>query len=349
VTVRLTYSRRATAAVVAVVLAALLPAHTSARAAAYPDSQQVRLLAALQEDLYNDRYDAAEKVARLMVSSYPDDPLGHLFTGITLVTAAYDAEEALREREFRTSLAAAERLAGLQIASGDRHTRAWGFLVLGHAASYRAVWEAKFGSKLTAARAGRTAAGLYERGLRADSTVYDLYFGLGLYHYWKSAKAGVLRWLGIVSDDKERGLRELETAAEGSLISREAARSSLVWVRLDRKEYREAVALGDSLMRRYPHSRSFLWPVAEAQYRLGRYADAAAAYGRLREMLREEPGNYYNLIECDYRIARCFEMMGLPGEWAGTAADVSGYMGEVSEETQERQRERLEYLGVAGE
>lgn len=307
------------------------------------------MLLAMQEELYNDRYDAAEQQAQALNTAYPHDPLGCLFTAITLVTAAYDAEEPLRGTEFHALLDTAETLAREQVKTSNLQRRAWGFLALGHVESYRAVWEARFGSKITAARKGRAAAEHYERGLRADSTVYDLYFGLGLYHYWKSAKSGVLGWLGLIADDKRKGISELQLAAESSLVSREAARSALIWVRLDREEHDETIALARNMLRRYPESRSLLWPLAEAYYDSERYADAAATYGQLRERLAKNPGNYYNLIECDYRLARCYEHLGMPGEWAKAAREVSAYLSEVSNQTRDRQRERIEYLGKSRE
>lgn len=311
---------------------------------AYPDTVQVGLLLDIQEKLYNDRYQAAEEIARLLITRYPDDPLGYLFRAIVLVTAMYDAEENTRSGEFHALLDTTELLALAVVKATDMNRRAWAFLALGHVESYRAVWEARFGSKLAAARKARAGAQQYRRGLDADSSLYDLYFGLGLYHYWKSAKAGVLRWVGLIADDKARGIQQLTRAADSSLTSRQAARSALIWIHLDRKEYNQAIALSVEMLDRYPDSRTFLWPLAKAYFETERYGDAATAYERLRTSLATNPGNYHNLIECDYRLAQCYEKMELPQAWAHAAAQAMTYFDNLSADTRDRQKDRIAYL-----
>ena len=91
-------------------------------------------------------------------------------------------------------------------------------LYLGHQAAYRSLYEARFGSRFSALTYGLKAKGFYRDGLAADSALYDLYLGLGSYHYWKSAKAGILRTAGIFNDDKEKGISEIRKAIDSSLF-----------------------------------------------------------------------------------------------------------------------------------
>ncbi len=316
-------------------------------AQAQPDSAQIVRILALQDQLYRDRFVAAESLAADFTTAYPDHALGYLFKAITLVSAMYDAEESSRADHFHALLDSAQALAIDAVKTASGTERAWAFLVLGHVESYRAVWEVRFGSRLSAARKGRAGAAHYRRGLAADSTLGDLYFGLGLYHYWKSAKAGVLRWIGLVADDKERGYAQLQRAAAHSTISQQAAGSALIWVHFDRNEWDSAIILCNELLERYPENHSFLWPLAKAHAGAERFAEAAAIYARLRSHYADNPGNYHNLIECDYHLARCYDRLDRPEALARATDQAAGYLDHLSTDIRDRQSERIRYLSEA--
>jgi hypothetical protein len=197
---------------------------------------------------------------------------------------------------------------------------------------------------MAAATGGRKAADMYRRGLNADSSVYDLYFGLGLYHYWKSSRGGVLRWLGLLEDDRDKGIRQLRLAADSSLLSGGAARSSLILVYLDDGRWDEARELAAAMHRAYPVGWSFLWPLAFACYHADRWEEAVAAFSELRLRLAREPGNYFNLIECDYFLAHSYRELKREADIEAVARRVRAYADSIPEETAKRQEDRLEFL-----
>jgi hypothetical protein len=65
--------------------------------------------------------------------------------------------------------------------------------------------------------------------IAGDSLVgADASLGLGTWLYFKSAKAGILRSVMIIKDDRELGLRYLEHSSRSSVLSRAPALHSLV-------------------------------------------------------------------------------------------------------------------------
>jgi len=324
-------------------LLALSPGVT-AEDIAYPDSIQVRLLGSVQDDLYCNRYAAADSVARQLIELYPNDPAGYLFRAIGMVTEMFDAEENLYEAEFRVLIDTVEVLAAPGVSEADPRRRAWLYLYLGHARSYRALWESRFGSMVTALKKARDGSGDYKRGLEADSTVHDLYFGLGLYHYWKSAKAGVLRWVGLIRNDRDRGIRQLQLAADSSLISRQAARAALIWILIDRKEYEQAYALAETMQAEYKRGWTFLWPMAQIRFRQKDYRCAADLFATLRRHIAQKPGNYYNLIECDYHLAYALDRLEMIDSSRTAASAAQAYAVKIPKSTRHRQRDHLCYL-----
>ena len=255
-----------------------------------------------------------------------------------------DAEENLNEPLFEQLLDTVDILSDRILDTCDNNTAAWMYLYRGHARGYRALWESMFGSSLRALRLGLSTIDENEAGLKRDSTVIDLYAGIGSYHYWKSAKAGVLRWLGIFRNEKDKGVAELRRAADSSLLHRDLSRSSLIWVLLDRKEYDSAIALAEDFVRRYPEGKAFLWPIAQAQFRKAHYAQAAETFVRIRTRLESSPGNHHNLIECDYYLAQCYTWLEETRLLETTKQGYLSYREGIPASTKKRQRDKINFL-----
>jgi hypothetical protein len=226
----------------------------------------------------------------------------------------------------------------------DNTTAAWMFLWRGHAKAYRALWESKFGSSFRALKLGLSTVDEYEAGLKRDSTVLDLYAGVGSYHYWKSAKAGVLRWIGIFKNEKDKGIAELRRAADSSLLHRVLARSALIWIWLDRKEFDSAVSLAEDFLKRFPESRTFIWPIAQAQFRQAKYGEAAATFSKIRASLETSPGNYHNLIECDFHLAKCYTWLEDDVRLETTKQNFLSYRERIPDATKMRQSDKINFL-----
>ena len=173
---------------------------------------------------------------------------------------------------------------------------------------------------------------------------FDIYAGLGSFHYWKSAKAGFLRWLGIFRNDKAKGIAELKRAAEESLISGEAARNSLIWVYFDSRKFDSAEALVRQAMTRYPEGKSFLWPLAQSFYDREQYQNAIEIYQEIRARIMAQPGNYYNFIECDYYIAICHDRLDEEAKAIEAARNLQEYYDAIPRQTRKRQQSKLGYL-----
>ncbi|MBU0982939.1 MAG: bacterial transcriptional activator domain-containing protein [candidate division Zixibacteria bacterium] len=302
------------------------------------------LVLSSQEYLFNDQFDSSITICRAYIGAHPDDPLGYLFCAISMMGKMADAEEHLYDEQYHAMLNATRALAEHILDSCDNRTAAWMHLFEGHTVAYRSLYESRFGSFVKAVKLGLAADNHYTKGLQADSTLIDLYAGLGSYHYWKSAKAGFLRWIGLFKNEKDRGIAELRRAAESSLVHREVARSSLIWIWLDREEYDSAAATASLLLDLYPHSRTLLWPLAQARYRQESYPQALETFRRIRDRLQTDPGNYYNLIECDYYIVDCLDRLNLPAEATAAARVLGDYYANIGRPIMKKQQDKIRAL-----
>ncbi|MCB2231533.1 hypothetical protein KQH82_12515 [bacterium] len=310
----------------------------------YPDRALVVQLTDVQTALYNERFAEADSISRVMIDQRPDDPVGYLFRAAAMLSEMTAFEENLYGDLFTDLIDTSLALAAKRSEQSTGARRAWMQLYRGHAHAYRALWESRFGSFVSAVRNGFAARNEYEDGLKADSSVYDLYLGLGSYHYWKSARAGMLRWLGVLSNDKERGLRELRLAADSSLVFRDAARQAMIWIMLDRGDYDSVVVVASEAAEKYPDGNLFLWPLAQAQYELREYRDAIDTYRTIRARLDLEDGNYFNRIEADYRLTQCYEKVSELDRARTIARGVNDYVDHVPKRIRQLHRRALDYL-----
>jgi tetratricopeptide (TPR) repeat protein len=310
----------------------------------YLDSAQLRQLLSVQQSLYNDKFREADSLTEAMIEQYPDDPAGYLFRAVTLITMMFDREDNLYPEEFNRLIDSVHSKASSLCDTASNGTHAWMCLFLGHAEAYRSLWESRFGSLVTAIKKGHRAKKEYEQGLTYDSSLYDLYFGLGLYYYWKSAKAGILRWIGLICNDRDKGIAQLYLAADSSLISRESARSAMIWIRLDRKEYDSVIAGCRQMRKKYPEGKALLWPLARAYYEKKDYRNSLQTFQLLHDQIADDPGNYFNLIECDYHLYRCFEKLSMKAEAAKVADRMQQYYEKIPKYVLRKQRSKIALL-----
>ncbi len=330
-----------------VILAVLLGAAAAASAfgdTRYLDSRKQRQLIDVQHLVYDERFDAADSLAADMIETRPGDPAGWFSAASVLLARMVAAEQDTATQRFGRLLDSVMCYSDAVLDTCDDNTAAWMHLWRGHALTHRSLWESHFGSMLRAVRVAFDAADEYQAGLERDSTVEDLYFGIGMFHYWKSAKAGLLRSVGVIADDIELGLAELRRAADHAAISRDAARNGLVWIYLDRQQYDSVITLCEQLLERFPGSKVFLWPLAKATCNKRDYNRAISVYQQMREEYTQNPGNYYNLLTCDFHIAQCYDMTGRRDKLSAVARRARAYFDNLPSDTERRLRDEIAYL-----
>ena len=301
-------------------------------------------LADIQQALFNDRFAEALALCSLVVQNNPDHPAGYSFLTATMMAQMTDHEEYIYGDQFEKLIDTTIILSERMLKEQSPYQKAWTCLWKGNAFAYKALYASRFGSFFTAARYGMKAKGSFQDGLHLDSTNYDLLVGLGSYHYWKSAKAGFLRWVGIFKNQKELGIDELRLAHDSASLFSEAARRAMVWIWLNEEEYDSVIVAARELEDRYPQGKAVLWPMAEALLKLKRYDDAALVYLKLRDQLALEPGNYYNLIECDYLLCETYKKLSEDQKAIEVAAYLNEYDDLIPEQTRKRQKKRLKHL-----
>jgi tetratricopeptide (TPR) repeat protein len=142
-------------------------------------------------------------------------------------------------------------------------------------------------------RAFREAQGVWdllERTRELDPNHFDVYYPMGVLHYHLAQLSGVARWitsLFITSGDREKGLREFETAHEKGRLMKDLAASNLVsaYSGYEKKPGR-ALPLAKALKEKYPDNYNFSFALANIYSDLGKYEEAVTVAREIESGIR---------------------------------------------------------------
>lgn len=146
-------------------------------------------------------------------------------------------------------------------------------------------WEILHRNYFRAFREAQVVWDLLEKTRDLDPQNYDVYYPMGVLHYHLAQLSGVTRWitsLFITSGDRERGIREFETAYEKGRLMRDLAASSLVSAYSGyEKQPARALPLAKKLKEKYPNNYNFSFALVNIYSDLGRYEEAMAVAGEI--------------------------------------------------------------------
>lgn len=133
------------------------------------------------------------------------------------------------------------------------------------------------GRDLKASLKGRQAAVVAQELLRGKADDPDVLGVLGSYLFWKAQVLGPLR-AAFGGDTRATGLVYTERAASSASPLREIWRTSLLWIRFERKEYPLALKVAQDGLAACPGNRLYRQAEGDVLFRMGRLDDALDRY-----------------------------------------------------------------------
>ncbi|MBN2365483.1 MAG: hypothetical protein JXL67_04920, partial [Calditrichaeota bacterium] len=86
----------------------------------------------------------------------------------------------------------------------------------------------------------------FKKALEKDSTLYDVYLGLGSYYYWRTAKSSFLRLIAFwMPDKRELGINQLQFAIDHGRYAVYEALYVLLAAYYNEQDYRKGLELVD--------------------------------------------------------------------------------------------------------
>lgn len=276
----------------------------AAAASGEPPGFSETILAGL-DSLYNLEFDGALARFTLLTSLDSTHPAGPFYTAVALATktarltsqnnvtdetqVANLIDEAARRGQAR--LAATPPAAGRNNDPTVHLVLAGTLAMRGQRAAerrhYLVAWEATKASYAHLLEAAK------QPGGQADAA-----YGLGVLHYYLARLSGLSRvlvgWL-FIAGDRDRGLQELELAAQQATYARMAARIELahLYATLERR-YEVALPYAAEAAQRYPNNPDLTFLLANTYSELGRPGESVAVAEMIRERL--EAGRYENAL-----------------------------------------------------
>ncbi len=302
---------------------------------------QVNTLQGIEASFRED-YALAESSFHALIRMAPEDPAGYFFLAALYHAQMIDYESNFREKELYENVKIAKKLARQRIKKNKKD--AWAHVILGNSYGVKAVYNAKKGKWWSGLNEGLSAKSALKKAIQLDPELYDAYVGLGSYHYWASVKTRALWWLPFIGDHRQKGISQTKLAHEKSIFSSAAAASGLIWMYISEKQYDEAISLAQKMHSEYPAGKSFLWPLAQAQFEKRDWNDALSTHQELLERLERDqasgnPDQSYNLIECRFYIANSLFSLGRYAECDSVCQEILSFP--LDEKIMKRQEKKF--------
>ncbi len=221
------------------------------------------------------------------IRRYPKHPAGYMNKAILYQVMSLDFETPVPSREFLSLLATTQKLG--EVLSSQPDTEWEGQYYLGMARSYIAYYNFRDGENwLSGLSHGLRATGYFEKCLVKNPEAWDALTGIGTYKYWKSRNMRFLTWTPLLDDEREAGIAALHQAERKAAYTGGQATNSLIWIFVEEERWDDAMRSAETILKRYPNNRLFLWGLASAAEGNSQWSLARDAYRRIVNSIDDE-------------------------------------------------------------
>ena len=254
--------------------------------------------------VFDEQYEKSLSIFRELEEMYPNHPGPNFFKAATYQSWMSN----FRINNFQQEL---EKNVQLAIDKGNGLLRKgrddpWLYFYVGAAYGYRAFNRFRKHDFIGAYLDGKKGVNNFDKALTIEPTLYDVYLGLGVYHYWRTAKSKFLRVIAFwMSDKRELGLRQIEFSVDHALYSRNEAIYALIVAFFDSSRYEKALNLYNrTIARKKRPSLSDLYYKGRLLIQFQRWEEAETTFQKILQRIekREYTSVGYQ-IESKYWIA----------------------------------------------
>ncbi len=240
---------------------------------------------------------------------YPQDPAPPFFLATIWQSRMMDFETRKWRDRFMHEIDATIELCNRRLQENPESIR--DRFYLGSALSYKSFQISREKKYLNGIRLAIKGMKQINYVIERDSSFYDAYIGLGSYLYWRSYLTRNFSWLPFFADQRPKGISLIKKSFEKGVLSKWAALSNLAWIYIQEKEYDQAILCAETGLARFPGTRTFLWPLGDAQYQNGDFENALSTYTALLNSVASESfNNHYNEIVLHLKIANSYYNLG---------------------------------------
>jgi len=234
----------------------------------------------------NLHYQEADDIFKEIVELQPNNPRGYfLRSAIYFWMFSEDVKNEEVGVKFRDLSYNAAEVAETRLDENEDDIDA--MFYLGGAYGSLGRYYAMTKSYLNAYWYGKKGMGYLEDVIEADSTYYDAYLGLGIYHYLADVLPRFIKILSFilgVDGDKELGIKELDLAAQKGYYTKTEAMFFLGAIYTYREnEFEKAIIIFNDLLKRYPNNPGALLSLGRCYSNMGECDQAIEAFEKVLE------------------------------------------------------------------
>jgi len=255
--------------------------------------------------VYDQKYEEAIALCEQVIRDYPENPLGYFGHAAVYHLYMMSYRVNIFDEKFDSLAALTIEIGDRTVLKNDKDPNA--HFVLGAIYGFRGLNRIRKGQWFKAFLDGVKGVSNIKKAHSLDESLWDTYFGLGLYYYWKSSKARVLTFLRMMKDEREKGIEFLKVASEKGRFTALESKISLVEIFYYEDRYEEALAECYSIQFRFRDDPTWNYITAKTLTKLGRYSEAKELFAHLLQLLdkAEHQSNSY-LGECYFSLAKCY-------------------------------------------
>jgi len=257
---------------------------------------------------YQKKFDRAIYICDSIITEYPDNPLGYLGLAGVYHLLMLNYRVSYYDMKF-------DSVSSLAIKVGEKtikkyHNDAYAYFVLGASYGFRGLNRIRKKKWLGAFHDGLKGISNIKKAQRLNKNLYDVYYALGLFYYWKSVKARFLTSLRLMKDEREKGIEYLKIAIKKGHLAKLEGKFALIEIYYYEDRYEEALEECQTLEDTFKDDPTWNYLMAKINGKLSHWEDSRTYFTRVLELLDEFPlksNSYY--AECYYGLAKAaFEM-----------------------------------------
>jgi tetratricopeptide (TPR) repeat protein len=149
------------------------------------------------------------------------------------------------------------------------------------------------------------------KAIELAPTLYDAYYGVGIYHYWRSAKSKAFWFLPFIGDNRQKGIDEIRLSIQKGMHSEIESKYALVSIYYHEKDYEKAYQLNQQLHQLFPDNPAAMYMKGIIEEKQGKWKEAQQTFQQLlSHLVASEYRSFGYQAECHYRIALYLSKQG---------------------------------------
>ncbi|TES91549.1 MAG: hypothetical protein E3J87_07520 [Candidatus Cloacimonadota bacterium] len=251
---------------------------------------------------YIEDYDNARFYINKAIMLDPNNPLGYfVYAGLFRLFMSDFVTDSLLDSFFYYADKTIEK-ANLRIKNGDEE--AWAHFYIGGINMYISSFYIEKGNYIKSFGFAERSINEIKFCLAQEPELYDAYLVMGSYEYLKGS-------FPLWSTYKNIGIEKVKKAALMSKYSQPMAKNVLA-ILLEREgRLDESLEIAKELVNTYPQGRTFRWTLSKVYMAREEWDETIENYEYLLlNIIQEQPGNNYNIIQTKLSLATAYYKKG---------------------------------------